>query len=100
MSGTDKILTLEARLKDAQNQKQELEKAIKQLEKQNTDQGKALDKLTNDVENHNKIRNLVEELRVWKEKVKKLEKACKKDKETRKEQIERIKRTEEENLKY
>ena len=70
------------------------------LEKQNTDQGKALDKLTNDVENHNKIRNLVEELRVWKEKVKKLEKACKKDKETRKEQIERIKRTEEENLKY
>jgi len=28
---------------------------------------------------------MVEELRVWKEKVKKLEKACKKDKETRKE---------------
>jgi hypothetical protein len=43
-----------------------------------------LDKLTNDTENHNKIRNLVEELRVWKEKVKKLEKTVKKDKETRK----------------
>ncbi len=52
------------------------------------------------MDNHNKIRNLVEELRVWKEKVKKLEKACKKDKETRREQIERIKRTEEENHKY
>jgi len=43
---------------------------------------------------------MVEELRVWKEKVKKLEKACKKDKETRKEQIERIKKTEDENKKY
>ena len=87
-------------MKDAQAQKADLEKAIKQLEKQNNDQGKALDKLTNDVENHNKIRNMVEELRVWKEKVKKLEKMCKKDKETRKEQIERIKRIEEENRKY
>ena len=87
-------------MKDAQNEKAELEKGIKMLEKQNNDQGKALDKLTNDVENHNKIRNMVEELRVWKEKVKKLEKACKKDKETRKEQIERIKRTEDENKKY
>jgi hypothetical protein len=35
-----------------------------------------LDKLTNDVEYHNKIKNLVEELRVWKEKVKKLERKC------------------------
>jgi hypothetical protein len=43
---------------------------------------------------------MVEELRVWKEKVKKLEKTCKKDKETRKEQIERIKLTEDENKKY
>ena len=73
---------------------------IKQLEKQNTDQGKALDRLTNDVEYHNKIKNLVEELRIWKEKVKKIEKACNKDKETRKEQIERIKKIEEENKKY
>ena len=78
----------------------ELDKVIKQLEKQNTDQGKALDRLTNDVEYHNKIKNLVEELRIWKEKVKKIEKACTKDKETRKEQIERIKQIEEENRKY
>ena len=34
---------------------------------------------------------MVEELRKWKEKVKKIEKDCKKDKETRKEQISRIK---------
>ena len=39
-------------------------------------------------------------MRVWKDKVKKLEKTVKKDKETRKEQIERIKKTEEENKKY
>jgi hypothetical protein len=43
---------------------------------------------------------MVEELRIWKEKVKKLEKNVKKDKETRKEQIERIKKIEEENRKY
>lgn len=73
---------------------------IKSSEKQNNDQGKALDKLTNDVEYHNKIKNLVEELRVWKEKVKKLEKKCQKDKETRKEQVERIKKIEDENKKY
>ena len=77
-----------------------MEKAIRQLEKQNNDQGRALDKLTNDVESHTKIKNMVEELRVWKEKVKKLEKAVKKDKETRKDQIERIRKTEEENKKY
>lgn len=44
-----------------------------------------MDKLTNDVEYHTKIKNLVEELRIWKEKVKKLDKGIKKDEETRKE---------------
>ena len=87
-------------MKDALNTKGELEKSIKQLEKQNQDQGKSLDKLANDTENHNKIRNMVEELRIWKEKVKKMEKTVKKDKETRKEQIERIKYIEEENKRY
>lgn len=43
---------------------------------------------------------MVEELRVWKEKVKKIEKKCLKEKETRKEQVERIKKIEEENKKY
>jgi len=52
------------------------------------------------MESQTKIKSLVEELRVWKEKVKKLEKAVKKDKETRKDQIERIRKTEEENKKY
>ena len=43
---------------------------------------------------------MVEELRIWKEKVKKLEKNCVKDEETRKEHLERLKRIEEENKKY
>ena len=43
------------------------------------DQGKALDKLANDTENQNKIRNMVEELRIWKEKVKKMEKTLVKE---------------------
>lgn len=100
MSGVDKLLVLETKLKNAKVEKSDLEKQVKQMEKQNNDQGKALDKLTNDVEYHNKIKNLVEELRVWKDKVKKIEKACLKDKDTRIEQIERIKKVEEENKKY
>jgi hypothetical protein len=52
------------------------------------------------VDSHNKIRNLVDELRVWKEKVMGLELSCKKNKETRLEQIERIKRIEQENAKH
>lgn len=83
MSGVDKLLVLETKLKNAKVEKSDLEKQVKQMEKQNNDQGKALDKLTNDVEYHNKIKNLVEELRVWKDKVKKIEKACLKDKDTR-----------------
>jgi len=64
------------------------------------EQGKQLDKLVNDTECHNKIRNLVEELRVWKEKVKRLEAMTEKEKATRREQIEYIRKTEEENKKY
>lgn len=59
-----------------------------------------MDKLSNDVCFHVKIKNLVEELRMWKEKVKKIEKVCNKNMETRKEQIERTKKTEEENRRY
>jgi hypothetical protein len=41
--------------------------------------------LVNDVEFHSKIKNYVEELRVWKEKVKRIEKDTIKEGETRKE---------------
>mmetsp|Transcript_22719 Transcript_22719/g.21904 ORF Transcript_22719/g.21904 Transcript_22719/m.21904 type:complete len:95 (-) Transcript_22719:665-949(-) len=92
LSGVDKIVQLDSTLKDLQREKAELEKSIKLLERENSDQGKALDKLSSGVEYHTKIKNLVEELRVWKDKVKKLEKRSQKDKETRKQQVEMIKK--------
>jgi uncharacterized coiled-coil protein SlyX len=100
LSGAEKLIQLESKVKLAASQKAELEKGIKQMEKQNAEQGKALDKLSNGVESHNKIRNLVEELRVWKEKVQSLKQSCKKNKETRLEQVERIKRVEQENARH
>jgi hypothetical protein len=56
--------------------------------------------LTNDVEYHSKIRNLVEELRIWKEKVKKIEDTVRKEKMTRKIQVEVLEKTEQENKRY
>ena len=43
------------------------------MEKQHKDQGKALEKLANEDEYQAKMKSLVDELRVWKEKVRKLE---------------------------
>jgi len=97
LSGVEKIIALEQNLHEAKEIKSTLEKEIKQLEKQNGEQGKKLDKLTNDVEYHSKIRNLVEELRIWKEKVKRIEDTVKKEKLTRKIQVEVLTKTEEEN---
>jgi len=50
-----------------------LEKKVKELERQHKDQGKTLEKMANEEEFQAKIKCLVDELRVWKEKVKRLE---------------------------
>lgn len=54
-------------------EKIDLEKKVKELEKQHKYQGKALEKLANEEEYQQKMKSLVDELRVWKEKVRKLE---------------------------
>ena len=46
---------------------------MRDLEKQHKSQGKALEKLANEEEYQTKMKSLVDELRVWKEKVRKLE---------------------------
>lgn len=46
---------------------------MKELERQHKDQGKALEKMSNEEEFQAKMKILVDELRVWKEKVKKIE---------------------------
>lgn len=69
----DRLLQLETRLKNGLQEKADLEKKVKELEKQHKDQGKALEKMANEEEFQNKMKCLVDELRIWKEKVKKLE---------------------------
>jgi len=90
LSGADNVQLLEQRLKKAQNQKKMLDKIIKDLEQENVEQGKTLDKVTNGQEYQSKIKSLMEDLRMWKDKNQKLEAAFEKDNETRQNQLERI----------
>ncbi len=67
-----------------------MEKKVKELEKQHKDQGKALEKLANEDEYQAKMKSLVDELRVWKEKVRKLEAQQEREEQSRKNQTEKI----------
>jgi hypothetical protein len=69
----DRLLQLENKLRDGLAEKADLEKKVKELERQHKDQGKALEKMSNEEEFQAKMKILVDELRVWKEKVKKIE---------------------------
>lgn len=73
LSGVDRLLQLESKLREGLVEKQELEKKVKDLEKQHKDQGKALERMANDEEFQMRMKCLVDELRIWKEKVKRLE---------------------------
>lgn len=56
--------------------------------------------MANEEEFQAKMKSLVDELRVWKEKVKRLEMQQEKEELTRKSQAEKIKQVQEENKKY
>jgi chromosome segregation ATPase len=96
----DRLLQLENRLRDGLLEKVELEKKVKELERQHKEQGKVLEKMANEEEFQAKMKSLVDELRVWKEKVKRLEMQQEKEEQTRKSQAEKIKQVQEENKKY
>jgi hypothetical protein len=66
-------MQLETRLREGLQEKSELEKKVKELERQHKDQGKALEKMSNEEEFQAKMKIIVDELRVWKEKVKRIE---------------------------
>ena len=100
MSTGDNVQILESELKDAKEYKKTLEKTIRNLEIENIEQGKTLDKVTNGQEFQHKIKSLMEDLRMWKDKNQKIEAAFEKDKETRQMQVEKIKDLEEKNKKY
>lgn len=73
LSGVDRLMQLENKLREGLQEKSELEKKVKELERQHKDQGKALEKMSNEEEFQAKMKILVDELRVWKEKVKRIE---------------------------
>ena len=77
-------------MKDSLQEKSDLEKRLKELEKQHKNQGKALEKLANEDDYQHKMKSLVDELRVWKEKVRKLEVQQEREENSRKQQSEKI----------
>ena len=50
LSGVDRLLQLENKLREGLAEKSELEKKVKELERQHKDQGKALEKMSNEEE--------------------------------------------------
>lgn len=70
ISQVDKMLDSEQLLKEYNTQCTELRKQIKDLEKLSKDKGKALEKLTDGDDYNYKIRNMIDEVRMWKEKIK------------------------------
>ena len=64
---------MEDKLKEAERKNQELVRELKVLQKISSDQGKALEKLTNETENPLKVKQLSDEVRVGKERIRDLE---------------------------
>ena len=77
--------------------KAKLEKSIKQLEKQNSVQGNAIEKATNSEDHQQKLKTLNEDLRVWKQKVTTLAAQLERERQTRKDQDDKLKQIQEEN---
>lgn len=73
LAAADSIQKLELQLRNALDQRKNLEKTIKDLEIENIENGKTLDKVTNGQEYQSKIKSLMEDLRMWKDKNQKLD---------------------------
>lgn len=91
---------MEQQLRDALEQKQQLERTVKQLEKQNREQGNLLEKMANNQEFQKKIKLLKEDLRMWKDKNEKLLVGFDSDDQKRKLQSERFKVLDSEAQRY
>jgi len=82
-------------------EKKNLERVIKDLNLEHFEQGKTLDKVVNSEDHHhNKIKYLMEDLRMWRDKNNKLEAAFEKDKETKQNQMLKMQEIAEKNNKY
>lgn len=88
--GLEKLMQYENSLKEAEKRNQELIREIKALQRIQNEQGKALEKMTTENDYVSKIKNLMDELRLAREKVKDLEERQKKDEKTVKSQFEHM----------
>ncbi|CDW89959.1 UNKNOWN [Stylonychia lemnae] len=77
--GMNRVLDLEDKLKESERQRAELQKEVKSMQRIQQDQGKALDKLVNEGDYPNKIKSLMEQLKLAKEKIRELEDKSRKD---------------------
>lgn len=71
--GFTRVLELEDKLKESERRNAELQKEVKSMARIQNDQGKALEKIINEGDFHNKIKYMQDELRKAKEKIKDLE---------------------------
>jgi DNA repair exonuclease SbcCD ATPase subunit len=88
--GLEKLMKYENSLKEAEKRNQELLREIKALQRIQTEQGKALEKMTTENDYVGKIKGLMDELRMAKEKIKEMEEKMKKDEKTMKSQFEHM----------
>eukprot|EP00347_Sterkiella_histriomuscorum_P007381 403349157 len=94
-AGVEKQIRLETNLKEAEKRNQELVREIKALQKIQNEQGKALDKITNQNDYNMKIKNLMDELKVTKEKYKEVDEKQRREEKTNRSQFEQVIRLEE-----
>ena len=88
--GLEKLMKYENSLKEAEKRNQELIREIKALQRIQSEQGKALEKMTTENDYVSKIKGLMDELRMAKEKIKEMDEKQKKDEKTMKGQIEHM----------
>lgn len=88
--GLEKLMKYENSLKEAEKRNQELIREIKALQRIQSEQGKALEKMTTENDYVSKIKALMDELRMAKETIKTMEEKQKKDEKTMKSQFEHM----------
>lgn len=97
LQGVEKLLTAEAKLKESKEKIAVLDKEIYFIEKQNKDTGDIIERYADGEGYMNKMKNLIEEIRVWKDRVRGLESHFVREENTVEQQKERMQQVMKEN---
>lgn len=97
LQGVDNMLSTEHAVVESKEMTHKLTRKIKDLEKVNKDQGLALQKITDGDEYQYKIRNLVDEIRMWKDKCRTIDDQGVKQENTLELQKERMQKLQKDN---